>query len=84
MGRSGCSKPDEDAFKPDHRIRLEPAGLSPLVNLASSGYLGFISPTLAPERVEACLLAGKASRASSDIVGIEDVRHGVVSLGGIC
>ena len=84
MGRSGCSKTDEDAFRPDHRICLEPVSLSPLVNLASLGYLGFVSPTLAPERVEACLLAGKASRASFDIIGFEDVRHEVAGLSGIC
>ena len=72
MGRSGCSKPGEDAFKPDHRVRLELAGLSPLVNWPPLGYLGFISPTLAPERVEACLLIGKALRASSnELLGLK-------------
>ena len=35
------------------------------------GYLGFISPTLAPELVEACLLAGKASRASLESLKLE-------------
>ena len=53
-------------LQPDGWIRLDEAGSNPLVNWHLLGYLGFISPTLAPERVEACLLAGKASRASSN------------------